>query len=150
MERQVIPIQDSRDKFAEFMRYVVVGGLSFVVDMLGLLLGREVLFTHLAPSVDLTLSAALGFILGLLANYVLSNAWVFRREEQQARGRSGRGFVLFTIIGLIGLGLTELGMHLGVSLVGDQSFAYLGVKIVVAALVLIWNYGARKWLIYGE
>lgn len=130
------------------MRYVVVGGLAFLVDMAGLALGREILFTHLDPSVDLTLSTALGFILGLLANYLLSNAWVFREKEQQARGRSTRGFILFTVIGIIGLGLTELGMHLGVSLVGDESYAYLGVKIVVAAIVLVWNYGARKWLIY--
>lgn len=143
-------IQDAKAKFFEFLRYAVVGGISFLVDFGGLALGREVIFQKLQHPWNLTLSTALGFVLGILMNYWLSNAWVFKGEEQKARGRTTRGFVLFVIIGVIGLGLTEAGMHLGLRLVGDEGFRYLAVKIIVAGLVLIWNYGARKWLIYKD
>lgn len=49
------------------------------------------------------------------------------------------------MIGIIGLFLTEVGMYAGVELFNMN---YLPAKIIVAALVLIWNYIGRKVLIF--
>jgi len=57
-------------------------------------------------------------------------------------------FVVFAVIGVIGLLLTEAGMEFGVRWVG-QSY-YMVVKIFVAGVVLIWNYVARKILIFKD
>ena len=43
--------------------------------------------------------------------------------------------------------MTELGMMLGVALLGDAFL--LPIKIVVAGLVMVWNYLGRKIFVYG-
>ena len=63
------------------------------------------------------------------------------------------------IIGVIGLGITELGMHLGVSFLPDvtlfSSQTFLGtewkwwiMKVIMTCIVLVWNYVGRKLLIF--
>jgi len=54
-------------------------------------------------------------------------------------------FFLFAVIGVIGLILTEAGMYAGYQVLHVH---YLIVKIFVAAIVLVWNYAARKVLIF--
>lgn len=49
------------------------------------------------------------------------------------------------MIGIMGLFLTEAGMYAGVELFNMN---YLLTKIIVAVLVLLWNYIARKVLIF--
>ena len=54
---------------------------------------------------------------------------------------------MFAVIGAIGLLLTEGGMFLGYQLLHIN---YMIVKLFVAAFVLLWNYGARKILIFKD
>ena len=49
------------------------------------------------------------------------------------------------MVGLIGLGLTELGMYVGVFVF---NWHYIVTKILVAALVLVWNYIGRKLFVF--
>ena len=51
------------------------------------------------------------------------------------------------LIGLLGLWWTELGMWIGVSVLGGY---YVPVKIVVTGVVLLWNYLGRKILIFNS
>ncbi|HEX8986075.1 MAG TPA: GtrA family protein, partial [Bryobacteraceae bacterium] len=81
---------------SEFLRYIVVGGLAFLVDA-----GTLFLLTALAH-VPYLVSAAAGFLLGLVANYVLSRRWVFRNRTLSSTAVE---FTVFTLIGLVGLGL---------------------------------------------
>ena len=55
-------------------------------------------------------------------------------------------FLIFTVVGVIGLGLTELIMYIGTELL---HISYLIVKIA-AAIVLVWNYVGRKVLIFDR
>ena len=72
---------------------------------------------------------------------------MFNRPGQQEMGKSVGAFLIFGVVGLIGLALTELGMMLGVGLLGDKFL--LPVKIVVAGIVMVWNYLGRKIFVYG-
>lgn len=72
---------------------------------------------------------------------------MFNRPGQQEKGKSLGAFLIFAVVGLIGLALTELGMMLGVALLGDAFL--LPIKIVVAGLVMVWNYLGRKIFVYG-
>jgi putative flippase GtrA len=132
----------------EFFRYVIVGGIAFLVDAGMLVLGREVLFSGMRANTNLLLSTFLGFIFGLITNYLLSQWIVFRKPEQRALGWRRSAFIGFTVVGLIGLGLTAVGMFIGVRSVGDKGFRYVLVKIVVTAIVLIWNYAGKKIFVY--
>ena len=91
-------------------------------------------------------STALGFIAGLITNYVLSLVFVFKKSENSGNAKSIGGFIIFTVVGLIGLGLTELGMYVGVFVF---CWHYLITKVLVAGLVMVWNYVGRKVLVFS-
>lgn len=148
----------------EFLRYGIVGGIAFLADFGSLYLSKEYIFYN-QPNYGIYLATALGFILGLIVNYSLSLKFVFTQAKDQGKGRDLKSFAIFAIIGIIGLGLTELGMYLGCDLFKSQldsllaslenglgydlvKFGYLMVKCVVTAIVLIWNYAGRKIIIF--
>ncbi|MBQ3259429.1 MAG: GtrA family protein [Clostridia bacterium] len=134
---------------AEFLRYAVVGGVSFLADLGVMTLAKELLFQHEEGfGIGLALCVALGFVSGLAVNYRLSCAFVFRSAEQRTLGRGLIPFLLYAAVGVIGFFLTELGMYLGVSIIGSEGFRYALVKCVVAGLVLVWNYVGRKIFVY--
>ena len=130
----------------EFSRYLVVGGTAFLVDYGVLFLFGHYVFQNLGD-LGVYLATALGFLAGLTYNYILSLLWVFRGAKERNQGKSVGGFLLFAIIGVIGLLLTEGGMYIGYQLLHIH---YMIVKLFVAAVVLLWNYGARKILIFRE
>ncbi len=139
-EKQLISL------FWEFFRYVLVGGLAFLVDYGTLILFKQVILTGGSPW-ELFISTAAGFITGLITNYILSLVFVFKKTENSGNGKSVKAFIIFTVIGIIGLGLTELIMYIGTELL---KISYLIVKIIAAAIVLIWNYIGRKILIFDK
>lgn len=127
----------------EFMRYIVVGGAAFLIDF-----GVLVLFNTVLPELSgyrLYLATALGFVAGLIFNYIFSLLFVFNAARHSKAGRSFSAFLLFTLIGLVGLGLTEVGMYAGTEIL---HYHYMLVKLVVTGIVLIWNYLGRKILIF--
>jgi putative flippase GtrA len=135
--------------FREFLRYSIVGGVSFLADTGVMVLSREIIFRSLRESsLGLFFSVAAGFLFGLTVNYFLSQYFVFISDQQKVFGRKFSAFLRFAVIGLIGFGLTELGMYLGVRAVGQEGYKYVLVKCVVAGLVLIWNYLGRKLWVY--
>ena len=129
----------------EFVRYLFVGGLSFVVDFLVLCFFQELVFHHVRYG--LYYSTALGFLSGLTVNYILSVTFVFAVAKKTNAGRSPRDMIVFAVIGIVGLILSEIGMYAGADLL---DFPYQFVKIAVTAFVLIWNYLGRKLLIFQE
>lgn len=146
MNRQAVGerIARLRPLAAEFGRYLIVGGTAFLVDC-GVLYGAKTFLMDGWGRAGVYAAAALGFAAGLVYNYLLSLAFVFRSAKERNRGRTPGAFALFAVIGAVGLGLTEGGMFLLYGLLGVH---YLIAKLFVAGFVLVWNYAARKWLIF--
>ncbi|HEX2947188.1 MAG TPA: GtrA family protein [Clostridia bacterium] len=128
----------------EFGRYILVGGTAFIVDMSLLYIFKNYVF-HDFTYWGVYFSTAIGFIGGLVYNYILSLTFVFTSAKEQNKGKNVGAFVVFLLIGVSGLLLTELGMYAGVQLIGIH---YLITKVLVAGFVLIWNYGLRKILLF--
>jgi putative flippase GtrA len=129
----------------EFFRYVLVGGSAFIIDFGILYLSKTFLFSALGET-GILLAAALGYLTGLVFNYVFSLSFVFKQTSEAAKQHKARSFALFALIGITGLLITELCMFAGISLFGQQR--YSAVKIITAGIVLMWNYIARKTLIF--
>lgn len=125
------------DTIKEFIRYCLVGGIAFLVDFGVLIFFTEVL------NLDYKISAIFGFIAGLAVNYILSKTFVFKKKVNSET----KAFTIFAIIGIIGLGITELGLWLGADIVGID---YRIAKIIVTGVVLFWNYLGRKFLIFNR
>ena len=132
-----------KENVKELFRYVIVGGIAFLVDA-----GALHLVMVSFPNWNYTLYVAvvIGFMLGLIVNFVLSLLFVFKNAKEKTENKKVKTFIIFAIIGIVGLGLTELGMHVGVIVLG---FYYLIVKVLVAGVVMMWNYIARKIIIFS-
>ena len=103
---------------------MVVGLVATIADMATLyVLTDKVHIMYLV-------SAALGFIVGVTVNYVLSIRRVFAFRSLGSRSLE---FIAFAIIGVVGLGLTEIILHVLVGLLNQQ---YMLAK--VAAVVLVF------------
>lgn len=121
----------------QFFRYLFVGGIATVVDWGVLFALTEFLeLYHL-------ISAIFAFAAGLGTNFLLSKLVVFSANE--ARTNPVMEFLGYALIGVIGLGITELIMYL---FTDRLSLYYMLSKAIATALVLVWNYLARKLLLY--
>ncbi|MDD7675177.1 MAG: GtrA family protein [Eubacteriales bacterium] len=133
----------------EFARYVIVGGISALVDM-GV--NYVMLYYILGGTKDdrlyVALSVTAGFIVGIAVNYILSNIFVFRTDEQKKKGRTVGAFMIYLAVGVVGYGLTVGLTLLGTLLIGESGIWYLLMTCAVKGVVLIWNYVGRKILVY--
>jgi len=120
----------------EFARYVLVGGLAFAVDFGLLRFGLSHGMHYLAAT-------AAGFIAGLATNYALCVLWVWRGTSATTL----RDFLIFAAVGLGGLALTELLMWVAVELLGAGPSLS---KIIIAGLVLVWNFGLRRMFVFSK
>ena len=120
----------------QFVRYCFVGGFAFVVDF-----GLLYILTEYAGLPSL-LSATLSFISGLLVNYVISCIWVFSNSKFKNRLVE---FLFFAAIGVVGLLLNDALIWLFTDCIGTH---YMFSKIVAAAIVYLWNFFARKYLVF--
>lgn len=124
------------DTLGQLLRYAIVGGIALVVDF-GFLVGLTELF-----HVHYLISAAVGFALGLATNYALSVKWVFTRRSLDSRVAEA---TIFGAVGVVGLVFNELFIWVFTDLAG---FHYAGSKVISAVLVFLWNFAARKYLLF--
>ena len=118
--------------FVQIFKFGFVGGLAFLIDYGVLIFCKEVL------NLDVLVSAALGFCVSVLFNYIASVKWVFDVNQENSKGKN---FILFIVFSVIGLLLTELIMHIGTNIL---LFNYMIVKIIATAIVMVFNFVTRK------
>lgn len=150
-------IGDTDNTFIQFFRSLFVGGIATLADMAVLVFFRELF------GVSESLAAVFGFIVGLAVNYIISTFWVFAKAKVKNRTMD---FIAFGIIGVIGLGLTQLiiepfavqGMFGEGILVKNAVFGsllptdkyYIIGKVLAVVLVYMWNFFARKFFLYNK
>lgn len=121
----------------QILRYLVSGGVAFLVDT-----GILALLTETLGKDYLLLWTAAAFAAGLLVTYLFSILWVFDNRSMKSRAAE---ISIFVLIGVTGLGLTELLMWL---LSGKAGIHYLLAKVITTVLVFIWNFAAKKTILF--
>ena len=129
-------IKKTDNIFIQLFRYTFVGGVAFIADF-----GSLYLLTDLADFYYLY-SAVIAFIIGLIINYVLSILWVFKSSSVKNKSIE---FMIFAIIGLVGLGMNELIIWFSTEQI---NIYYLHSKLISTAIVYFWNFLARKYILY--
>jgi putative flippase GtrA len=120
----------------QFIRYIFVGGGAFLVDF-----GTMALLHH-GVGIHYLTASAVGFGLGLVVNYLISVAWVFETRKLRRRWLE---FFAYSLIGVVGLGLNQLVIWA----ITEHILAVpLASKLAAAAIVLVWNFSARKFLLF--
>lgn len=116
----------------QIIKFGGVGFLCFLIDFGVLCILTELL------SIPVLISAALAFTVSVVVNYILSVVFVFEVSKNHSKKRN---FILFIVFSVIGLGLTELLMFLGVDVIHIH---YMFVKIISTGIVMIYNFITRK------
>lgn len=126
-------ILHSSSTHAQMFRYAFVAGFGLVADFGTVILTKQILHFHYL------VAACAGFLLGLIITYYLSNLMVFG----QPKGDKRKLFLIFGLIGLVGLGILNLLMW---GLTGGLGINYIVSKALATIVVFAWNFFARKSL----
>ena len=118
--------------FKQIFKFGIVGGLAFIVDYVILIICKELL------NISVLLSAAIAFTISVIFNYILSIKWVFDVDKDKS---TKKNFIIFIVLSVVGLGITELIMYLGSDIL---KINYLIVKIFATAVVMVFNFITRK------
>lgn len=158
--------QTKKDLLLEILRFLIVGGIATLVDYAvfwifdGLLFPLFIPDTRVWTITALTISTALGFCAGLIINWILSIKFVYKAVTNPEKAQSKKSFITFTIIGIIGLIITEVGILglvalfkpikiFGVYEIVGTSWEKWIAKVIMTCIVLMWNYIGRKILIFN-
>ena len=128
--------QPSSNIFIQLVRYCLSGGVAFAVDFGIMILLREV--AHLPEVVSGTIS----FGIGLIITYLLSILWIFDKRRMK---RQWLEFLTFAIIGAIGLMLTYYLMSF---FINRYATHYMVAKILTTIIVTLWNFIAKKLILF--
>ena len=124
------------EKFKEFVRCCIVGGLSLLVDM-GILFALTDFF-----GVHYLYSAGISFTVSVIFNYWLCVVYVFKGAKKQTPKQA----TIFIGSSIIGLGLNQLCMWFFVEII---FLHYMIAKLGATVIVTLWNYVMKRKAIAG-
>lgn len=127
-------VRDALNKTStqQFLKFAAVGIFSFVVDWLLLVILTE------GFGIDYLVSTTVSFLVSVSLNYALSMKYVFEHRDDMSRKRE---FTIFAILSCIGLGLTDVLMFAGVTIL---NIAYQAMKVIATFCVTWYNFFTRK------
>lgn len=115
----------------QLFKFGIVGILCFFIDY-----GILIALTEIV-GVNYLLSSAISFSISVIVNYILSLSFVFDTEK----GNNLKNFSLFIVLSVIGLGINQLLMWIGVEILGIY---YMISKIIATGIVMLYNFITRK------
>jgi putative flippase GtrA len=116
----------------QVMKFVVVGGLSFVLDFI-----IYYVLTNFFSVYYLT-AGFFSFTLSLIFNYLMSMKFVFKSKDDLKKTHE---FVIFVSLSVMGLGINLLSLYI---LVDSFKMNDLISKVFVAGIVMVFNFVTRK------
>ena len=125
-------------KTSTLLRYIIVGGTSYAIELAALLLLVHVLHFNT------TLAVSVGFWLGLVISFLLQKFLAFKNTDTRAR-RLTIQTVYYALLVLFNYGFTLLFVHLLEPFI-DLSIARTLALIITTA----WNYVIYKKVIFTE
>lgn len=129
--------QPTENTLLQLFRYGFVAVGAFIVDYGFYFLTAYVLH------IPYLIAAIIGFVTGTSANYLLSKYLVFTGEP---KSRAGEVALVFVISGA-GLLILECGLYIFTEKLGVH---YLVSKLIMTAVVFLWNFFARKFFMYSR
>lgn len=137
----------------EILRFVIVGVLATLVDYLGTQLILMICPTgwtfYIITEIDL--ATIVGFIFGVIFNYILSISFVFMNVDKKSDSKTPKGFIKFVVLGVIGLFIGIAIMRLFALVWTDMEniwWQFLIAFVIKTGITLVYNYISRKIFIF--
>ena len=135
----------------QIAKFGIVGVVCFFIDF-GLYNLFNIIFRALGlPQQMYLVSGVIGFGVSMVCNYLLSMKFVFVRRDDISRRRE---FITFFVLSVIGMGINELVLYLGVDVIYEnwallkrfmsRSFAEVFFKLAATGIVMVYNFISRK------
>jgi len=122
----------------QLVSYTAAGGVAFVADFGTLVFAVEYLGLHYL------IAATGGFCVGAVVCYVLSLRWAFDEHRYASRTIE---MGIFVAIGVVGVALNNSVMW---GLVEFAHVSYAHSKFVAAGFVLLFNFAARRMILFSH
>lgn len=85
-------------------------------------------------------AAVIGYMAGVVLQYVLCLFWVFPTTQD-----NNAGFAVFVLFSIVGLGITWGVLR---TLCDAGGFSYPVAKVAALGIAFTWNFLSRKWLLF--
>ncbi len=124
------------EKFFEFVRFCIVGGVSLLFDCAILFALTDFCGVHYLYS------AGISFTASVILNYFLCVKYVFKNAKRQTK----KSATIFIGSSVVGLGLNQICMWFFVEIVG---LYYMAAKLGATVIVTLWNYVMKRKAVTG-
>ena len=128
----MVSVECMKKLFEQIFKFVIVGGLSFVLDFI-----IYYVLTHWLGVYYIT-SGFFSFTLSLIFNYLMSMKFVFKSKDDLKKTHE---FAIFATMSVMGLGLNLLCLYIMVDYLGTHD---LIAKVLTAGVVMVFNFVTRK------
>ena len=129
----------------QFLKFAVVGGISFLVDFTVYTIMCNVLHIHYI------IAGVLGFTVSVVVNYILSMRYVFLSKDDT---RKDKEFLIFVVLSLMGMFLNTILLYLCIDIL-YSNLGYLKqllsiermnivAKVFATGVVMVFNFITRK------
>ena len=134
----------NKNRLMEGLRFIVTGGVCFLVELAVLVLLRD------TCGLDTLFAVPVAFLISVILNYLLCVKWVF----SGAKGQGNAVKAAFLVTSVMGLLLNELLMLLFRGVFGEDQAVlilfgftvtmYMVNKVLSTGIVMVWNYFTKR------
>jgi putative flippase GtrA len=117
-----------------FVRYVVIGGTSFVIDFLLLVA------LHGSVGMNVLVAASISYWTSIIFNFLANRFWTFEATEQSIMKHVAAYLLLLAANYLFTIAIIALGQQLGIH--------YTIAKVIAVIIQMAWTYLVYKKVIF--
>ena len=170
-------MEKQKSRGLELIRFLICGIAAALTDYLFCQLVILLLPDAIGETWITVISTAIGFIFGVIVNYLISTFWVYQNVDKNVKTKSKIFIFWFVVLSLIAmllsigamllcnvvivnafhmesiveLSIMELIKENGIAFLAQNIFWAYFVSFVVKTLVgLVFNYFTRKYILYKE
>ena len=135
------------DRLKEILKFAFTGGVCFVIEYAALILLKELLH------IPVVAATPIAFLISVVFNYLLCVKWVFSGAKEGSK-KAQLGFLITSLMGLL---LNWVIMWALTSLFGEDALlcalfgieikVYMLNKVIATALVMVWNYFTKRYVL---
>lgn len=122
--------------FWQFFKFALTGAFCAVIE-----LGLFTLLVENFTDKYIYTFNALAFSVAVVINYIISRSWIFETGKHSTTVE----FIAFILVAVVALGFNQLILYIGITYL---FLHYFIAKVLSIFIVMVWNFLAKKFLVF--